>query len=167
MRNEFKAPWSVVLWVITVVSSVVIFALPLTVLKKMDSQVLLGIIVPLFMVIWFGSLLFMIRSYRIAKNTLYIRRFLWESSVDITDFVSAEVLPREAIGAQIRLLGNGGLFSFSGLYWSNKLGRFRMWVTEPKMQLLITCRSRKIVVSPASPEEFIRTLQKYTTPVKP
>jgi hypothetical protein len=172
MRNEFKAPWSIVLWVITVVSSVLVFASPLIAqktvdLKEANAKLLVFIIVPSLLVVWGASLLLMIRSYRIAKNTLFIRRFLWETSVDISDFVSAEVLPPEKVGFRVRVLGNGGMFSFSGLYWSKLLGRHRMWVTDPGMQLLITCRSRKIVVSPASPEEFIRTLQKFTTPVKP
>jgi hypothetical protein len=161
MRTEFKAPWAVVLWVITIFSTIVIFALPLTVFRNLSGQVL-GILVPIFLGLWTISCLLTIRGYRVARNTLYIRRLAWETKVDIADFEDAEVLPPGTIGAQVRLFGNGGLFSFSGWYWSKKLGRYRMWVTDPKLQLVLNCRSRKIVVSPDAPEEFIRAVRHHT-----
>lgn len=161
MRNKFDAPWAAMLWIISIFSSIVIFALPLTLFRNMNMQVL-NILVPLFFVVWFGSMLFMVRSYRLEKKTLFIRRFLWESKVDLSELTEAEVLPPGSSGAQIRLFGNGGLFSFSGWYWSSKLGVYRMWVTDPKRQVLLRFQSRKVVVSPDSPEEFVRSVKQAT-----
>jgi hypothetical protein len=146
------------LWVISVISTIVIFALPLTLFRQMDGRVQ-SILTAFFLTLWTVSLLLTVRGYRVEKRSLYVRRLAWETKVDLSDFVEAQVLPPGTMGAQVRLFGNGGLFSFSGWYWSKYLGRYRMWVTDPRNQLVLKCRSRKLVVSPDSPEEFIRAVE--------
>lgn len=58
----------------------------------------------------------------------------------------------------VRLWGNGGLFSATGLFWSSRYGLFRAYVTcsgEERLVLLET-RSQRIVISPENPLAFMR-----------
>jgi len=56
----------------------------------------------------------------------------------------------------IRLFGNGGFFSFTGVFQSRKLGRYRAFVTDPARCVILRFTGRVVVVSPADPEAFIR-----------
>ena len=58
----------------------------------------------------------------------------------------------------VRLWGNGGLFSATGLFWSRDYGVFRAYVTtggDGKM-LMVETASLKIIISPAQPARFIQ-----------
>jgi hypothetical protein len=58
----------------------------------------------------------------------------------------------------IRTFGIGGVFSICGFYWNNVLGAYRAFVTDPKQTVVLTFSKRNIVISPASPEDFVREL---------
>jgi hypothetical protein len=56
----------------------------------------------------------------------------------------------------IRLFGNGGLFSGSGIFWNRRFGIFRAYVTTsgPNLVLVETMKT-KIVISPENPALWI------------
>jgi len=56
------------------------------------------------------------------------------------------------------MLGNGGLFSFSGLFYSRRLGRYRLFATDPKRLVVMIMPRRTVVISPADPEAFLRAI---------
>lgn len=58
--------------------------------------------------------------------------------------------------ASLRTFGNGGGFSFTGRYWNKRLGSYRAFVTNPARSVVLRWQDRTVVVSPASPEEFVR-----------
>jgi len=57
----------------------------------------------------------------------------------------------------IRLWGNGGVFSGSGIYWNKRYGIFRAYVTTGKRDtmLLVETPTDKVIISPARPELFL------------
>ena len=59
----------------------------------------------------------------------------------------------------LRLWGNGGLFAATGIFWNQAYGVFRAYVTSARYQdyVLVATRTRKILISPENPAEFIRT----------
>jgi hypothetical protein len=72
--------------------------------------------------------------------------------------ISACTLEVKAFSCTIRLCGNGGLFGISGLFWSKKLGRFRVYATSTKSDDIIelTIAGKSVFISPDNPEKFAR-----------
>jgi len=58
----------------------------------------------------------------------------------------------------IRTCGNGGFFSFTGFYWSRKLKSYRAYVTDLRRTVVLRYERRTILLSPDSPEDFVREL---------
>lgn len=105
-----------------------------------------------------ACLLFTVRGYTIDGRTLLIHRLLWSTRLSLDGLQSARVEPG-AMRGSLRLFGNGGLFSFSGLYRNAHLGSYRAWVTDLKLAVVLRFPDRTWVVSPADPEAFVRQAQ--------
>jgi hypothetical protein len=59
----------------------------------------------------------------------------------------------------IRLFGNGGLFSFTGLYRNKKLGNYRAFVNDWHKCVILRFAKRTIVVSPNDPDGFVAVVE--------
>lgn len=75
--------------------------------------------------------------------------------------VTGATLPAEALTGVVRLVGNGGLFAGSGIYWSRSQGVFRAYVTRlaPQDLVRVEAGGRRIFVSPANPAALKSALQ--------
>jgi len=102
------------------------------------------------------ALLFVVTEFEVAHNNLLIKRLLWWTPVDLTGLQRVERYP-EGFKGSLRVFGNGGLFSFTGIFWNKKLGRYRLFATDPSRFVAIFLPDRVVVVSPADPEAFIRS----------
>lgn len=160
-RLEYGAPFSRLLWMISVLATVLLILVPVIGLVLLPpgapgiSRILLTI-VPLLVLA--GALPFMIRGYRIEPRCLLIRRLGWSTRVSLDELESADV-DSTAMKYSLRLMGNGGLFSFTGLYWNRRLGRYRAFVTDPSRAVVLKLGGRTVLVSPDSPDDFARALR--------
>ena len=100
------------------------------------------------------ALLFVVRGYELAPGELRVRRLLWSTRLPLAGLREARA-DSGAMTGSLRLFGNGGLFSFTGLFQSRTLGRYRAFVTDPKHAVVLHTASRVIVVSPADPQAFV------------
>jgi len=68
----------------------------------------------------------------------------------------------------LRLWGNGGLFAATGIFWNQAYGVFRAYLTSARYQdyVLVATRTRKILISPENPAEFVKTW-KSSAPAAP
>lgn len=107
-----------------------------------------------------GAALFIIRSYAIEPNTLAIQRLLWTTRLPLSGLQSAEVLP-DAMRGSLRLFGNGGMLSITGLYRNRALGNYRAFVTDLKHTVVLRFPKRTIVVSPENPEQFVAEISRF------
>ena len=59
----------------------------------------------------------------------------------------------------VRLWGNGGLFAATGIFWNQAYGVYRAYLTSARYQdyVLVATRTRKILISPENPAEFVKT----------
>ena len=59
----------------------------------------------------------------------------------------------------VRLWGNGGLFAATGIFWNQAYGVYRAYITSARYQdyVLVATRTRKILISPENPAEFVKT----------
>lgn len=160
VERYFNAPWGTLLKVISTLATVLLFGvfggMALSGRASTVVTMLLYMGVPLLIV--FICLLFTVRGYTISGNTLRIRRLLWNSDIDISMLLSVEYDPKAMTGS-IRILGNGGLYSFSGKYRSGKLGSFKAYVTDFKNCVIIERTVGTIVVSPENPDLFVEVLR--------
>lgn len=100
---------------------------------------------------------FVIRSYAITDDQILIRRLLWITRLDRAGLKSAEFVPN-AMHKSLRTCGNGGVFSFTGWYWSKTLGFYRAFVTDLNRTVVLRYGNRMVVISPEEPERFVSEL---------
>jgi hypothetical protein len=156
----FSAPWGRSLKIISFSALAFPFVLAVVLLLVIPTgekwAALLG---PGVMVLIFGiTALFCIRGFAIRQGDLWVRRLFWETRVPLGGL--SRVRPdAEAMKGAWRTAGNGGLFAFSGWFRNKKLGKFQVWVTDPKRAVVLEFESRTpIVVSPDRPKAFVRAL---------
>lgn len=150
--KTYKAPWSTSLIVMSVVASCILVgaALHCTITGHFWVAFVLYAIV-------FGGVLFTVRGYSIGDDAILVHRLFWSTRLPLLDLQSAEVAPDITQGG-IRLFGNGGLFSFSGLFRNRALGVYRSFVTDPHRTVVLRYSTRPVVLSPDSPDDFVHDI---------
>lgn len=102
--------------------------------------------------------LFWVRGYEVSRDGVVVRRLLWSWQLPLAGLRSAEVDPC-AMAGSLRLWGVGGCFSWSGLYWNRRLGRFWAAVTDPEKAVVLRWDRRVVVVSPDVPERLTEAVR--------
>jgi Bacterial PH domain len=105
-----------------------------------------------------GSALFTIRGYTLAPRQLLVQRLLWSTRVPLAGLERAWHDPH-AMDRSIRLFGNGGFLSISGLFRNRTLGRYRAYATDPGRAVVLALGGRTVVVTPGEPRVFLQHLQ--------
>lgn len=153
---EFRAPWSRTLRVTSALSVGVLLMIVLIGLLAGPRQFLLWrvamIVLPLLTLA--AALAFVVRGYVLTDISIEVRRLGWSTSLPLAGLVSVtgEV---DAWRGAVRLFGNGGLFAFTGWFWSRRLGRFRAFATDPGRAVMLGYADRKVMVTPHDPQHFI------------
>jgi hypothetical protein len=156
--KHYRAPWSTSLVVLTALATMLLLG-SATALLWHGKQSALG---ALLAAVWAGSLLFVIRGYTIAPDAIEVHRLLWRTRLLLRDLESVRCDPG-AMRGSLRLFGNGGLFSFTGLYRNPTLGTYRAFVTDPSRSVILRFPARTVVLSPAEPETFAQELRSTTS----
>lgn len=152
MKN-YKAPWSTLLIVISSLVTTLCASIAIGLIWNGRGMRPWFALLPI--VIIAGSALFTVRGYTVTTGALLIHRLLWTTRLPLGDLQSARFEP-DAMRGSLRLLGIGGLFSFSGCFRSKSLGFFRAYATDQRRTVVLRFPARTIVVSPAAPEDFVR-----------
>jgi hypothetical protein len=158
--KTYAAPWSNLLVVMSALATIlcfgITFGIPLLPAPKHGEGVGMWLRwLPLALV--FGCALFTVRSYTITPDAILVRRLLWATRLPRDGMQSAEFVPK-AMCKSIRTCGNGGFFSFTGFYWSKSLRSYRAYVTDLQRTVVLRFERRTVVISPDSPEDFVREL---------
>jgi len=156
--NTFKAPWGRTLCWMSAFSVVLVLAVtaPLLFKVKPESRWLVTALLLLLPV----AALFVVRSYAIEFDELLIRRLLWTTHLPLAKLQSAEAVP-DAMRGSLRLFGNGGMFSITGLFRNRALGNYRAFVTDLKKTVVLRFPKRTVVVSPENPEQFVAEISSF------
>ena len=161
--KTYKAPWGTSLVVMSALATLVCigitFAIPLIQHPKHGCEVVMWVRwlrwLPLVLV--FGCALFTVRGYTITPDAILVHRLLWDTRLPRAGLKSAEFVTG-VMNRSIRTCGNGGFFSFTGFYWSKTLRSYRAYVTDLNRTVVLRYERRTAVVSPDSPEDFVREL---------
>ena len=158
--KHYEAPWSTSLIVLSTVTTVLLLGVATAawwtaVAEHHPSTPRWVSVLPLLML--FGCALFTIRGYTISSDSIIVHRLLWSTVLPRTGLESAEV-DLEAMRGSLRTFGNGGAFSFTGFYYNKRLRTYRAYVTDPRRTVVLRYASRRVVLSPATPEDFVADL---------
>lgn len=158
--KTYKAPWSTLLIVMSVLATAVCVGIAFSVcfLPGPVSGGWLGAALrwlPLVLVP--GAALFVVRGYTITPDAILVHRLFWDTRLPREGLLSADIEPG-AMCRSIRTCGNGGLFSFTGWYWSKSLRSYRAFVTDLNRTVVLRYERRTFVVSPDDPGDFVLAL---------
>ena len=158
--KHYQAPWGRALIVLSVLTTVICLGVSAVVwwqVAREHQPAPLRWVAFLPQIILFGCALFTIRGYAIGSDEILIHRLLWSTSLPRAGLESASVEP-DAMRGSLRTFGNGGGFSFSGLYYNKRLGSYRAFVTDLRRTVVLRYATRRVVLSPESPEDFVHDL---------
>lgn len=154
--KHYKAPWSK--WLIGVSTFLTMLCVGIGIVMSQLNTGAISWLAWLPIGLAIGCALFMIRGYTITTDTILVHRLWWATELPRRGLESAQLVPN-AMRGSIRVFGNGGFFSFSGFFWNKPLGSYRAYVTDPASTVVLRYASRRpILLSPATPEEFIHDL---------
>ncbi|MCE1229477.1 MAG: PH domain-containing protein, partial [Firmicutes bacterium] len=105
-----------------------------------------------------GSAPFTVRGYTLTRESLLVHRLGWTTMVPLDDLQSAEFDPF-AMQKSLRVVGNGGLFSFSGYFTNKTLGSYRALVTDPLNAVVLRFSNKTLVVSPDAAQTFVEAIR--------
>jgi len=160
MRHYFPvAPWSTGLKATSAVGTVLVLgigigayrAIPVPTGFTHQFGLAVALILPAVLV---GSLLFMVTGYEVEGAELYVKRLLSSTRISLEGLGRVWIEPAVCKGT-IRVFGNGGLFSFSGWFYSRRLGRYRLFATNLSRSVVLVLPARVVVITPAEPKAII------------
>lgn len=159
--DRFRAPWSGLLWSISIFTTVIILGVATAVVSQFPAggkgAWVLFIVLSSLALLLVSCALFTIRGYRLDESELYVKRLFWETRIPLRSLAKAWASP-DAMKGSIRLFGNGGAFSFSGIYRNSRLGRYRVFATDPRRAVVLELGGKSVVVTPGSPQRFLDRL---------
>lgn len=158
--KRYEAPWCTSLIVVSALLTVLCLGLSAFLLTHVAPQLPLGLTrsLPLLPVLLLCvTALFTIRGYTITPEAILVHRLLWDTRLPRVGLESVSIEP-DALRGSLRTCGNGGGFAFSGFYWSKRLGSFRAFVTDLHRTAVLRYGTRRVVLSPDAPEDFVHEL---------
>lgn len=152
---EFGAPWGRLLRVASSLTVAMLVILTVAWVAFGPGATALGLFfmsLPVAIVVL--AALCTVRGYVLTETAIIVRRMGWQTRLPIADLQSVAG-DAEAMRGALRIFGNGGLFSFSGYFWSRRLGRFRALATDPSRAVVLRYPKRTVVLTPGDPQHFI------------
>lgn len=164
-HHHFKAPWGRTLFIISIFTTLVTLGVAIMLTLGRQTPHLFSLpalpsrelVIAAVLLIPLGALPFIIRGYVLTKDGILIRRLWWNTVLPFAEMHSVEVEPL-ALSHSFRTCGNGGLFSFTGYYWSRQLGHYRAYVTDLNRTVIVHMKDRTAVISPDDPAAFARVV---------
>lgn len=112
-----------------------------------------------------GAIFFIVRGYAVDAHELAVARLVTTTRIPLAGLQRVWADPGVCKGAR-RIAGNGGMFSFTGWFENERLGRFRLFVTDFDKGVVLRFSDKTIVISPASPQAFIEHLRRLAPGVQ-
>ncbi len=110
------------------------------------------------LVVLASAVLFIVNGYTVDSSELFVERPFTSTRVPLDGLVRVWTDPNVCKGS-LRVFGNGGLFSFTGWFQNQRLGRYRLFATDSRNGVVLKFTDRVVVVSPAAPQAFIDHLR--------
>jgi len=164
MRLQFPvAPWPASLKVVSLLGTAALLAAGFSAYRVIPTpsgfthQFGLGVaLVPVLVLL--GCLIFMVRGYAVEGSDLFVERLLTSTRLPLAEIRRVWLEPAICKGS-LRIFGNAGLFSFTGLFYSKRLGRYRLFATDFSHAVVLVFPDSVVVITPEKPHAFIEYLR--------
>lgn len=103
---------------------------------------------------------FVVRGYSVGPRGLRVRRLFWDTPVALQGLKEVRYQPG-VLNGSLRLLANGGLYSFCGWFWNRRLGIYRGFMTDGRRAVVLRLPRRTVVVSPDDPLAFVAVMRQW------
>jgi hypothetical protein len=156
MALEFGAPWSRSLKTASIISLALLALIAAIGLLGLPARVLPARILMIAVPVGVLAIAFLsiVSGYSLSASELQVQRPLWNNSFALAELVEVTG-DAQAFKGALCLFGNGGLFSFTGYFWTRKLGFYRAFATDPQRAVVLKFGRRTIVITPDDPLRFI------------
>lgn len=104
------------------------------------------------------------KAYRVTDQDLLIERGVAPKRIRIDSIVSVEHLSDGAMRRTWKIGGIAGLFCWHGWFTNKQLGEFYMSATRSDRRVLVRAGKQRIVLTPDSPEQFVKVLAERLRP---
>ncbi len=165
MPRFAAAPWPPVVRVVSAIATVVLIAMSWFLHRQIPhgtkapfAETFGTAMVAVPLLILLGAALFVVRGYRFEGTTLLVERPAWSTRVELVGLERAWHDPA-AMCRSLRLFGNGGLYSITGVFRSTSLGTYRAYATDPKSSVVLRTPAKVVVVTPADPAAFLEQVR--------
>ncbi len=99
------------------------------------------------------------RGFTIGDGRVRVLRNGWLAhAIRLEDVRSVALLPSDALGGSLKLLGTSGLFGYYGLFRSPALGSYRLHATRGTGLVLVRTEKRAYVLGPEPAADFAEAL---------
>ncbi len=102
--------------------------------------------------------LLIVKGYEFDGDTLVVHRLIWKTRITLGGLNHVDTDARLFEGAR-RIIGNAGLYAFTGWHLSTSLGRFRLFATDLGRPVILMATSRTVVLTPESPQALVEYVQ--------
>jgi hypothetical protein len=104
------------------------------------------------------AMAFSVLGYEVRRDAVHVRRPGRRTRIPLAGLQSVEVAPR-VLSRSVRLMGNGGFFSFTGWFWNSRLGRYRLFANDARLAVVLRFSDRRVVVGPDDPAGFANAVR--------
>jgi hypothetical protein len=101
-----------------------------------------------------GAYVFAPRALRVDRGVVVVERVVGPMRIAAT---RVQLLPPEQLQGSLRTFGVGGLFGSYGRFRNRTVGSYRKYATRYSGYVLLSTDGVPVVITPAEPEEFVRT----------
>ena len=158
MMQYFRMKWDWFVILTTVLSFIILLAATLYVLFGGYARFWWALLI--FWMIHLIPALFMPLGVGCAEDGVFIRRPIGRVVIPIEQLRSVSPVERIKVGT-LKTVACNGLYGYFGLYWSPKLGHYRLYASRRSDYVLIESERKKYVVSCPERKEFIEACQRY------
>jgi len=162
--NYSAAPWSTKLKITSAISTLMLPVLAVVAFRAIPAQggftyyfgLLIAATLPALLLV---SMLFVVTGFTIdGGRVLRVRRLLWSTVIPLSGLNRAHHDPA-ACERSLKVFGNGGVYSFTGIFKNKTLGRYRIFGTDLSRAVVLSFKDRTVVITPASPGAFLGSLR--------
>lgn len=163
VRRFPVAPWTLTLKLVSVFATVALLGTAVAAYQAAPSAAgftrSFGIgVAALPVLLLLGAFWYQVTGYAIEDDQLCVHRLLTATRIPLKGLRRAWAEPAICKGS-IRVWGNGGMFAFTGLYYSKALGRYRLFATDLSRAVVLELPDRVVVLTPEDPEGFLAHLR--------
>jgi hypothetical protein len=164
MRVHFSAaPWSRSLKIISALGTILILAAGVAAYLSVPALpgfthlfgLAIALVPPIILAL---SILFTVTGYALEGSDFYVERLFFSTRTSLAGLNWIKFDPTLCQGS-MRVWGNGGLYSFTGLYRSKALGRYRLFATDLSQAVVLFRPGHVVVITPAVPEAIIEHMR--------